>query len=61
MSSKPLTKAQLAAELGFPDPETVVRLARRRVIPQIRLGYRTRLYDLEACRAALAKRTIKAL
>jgi hypothetical protein len=35
----------------------VQRMARLRLIPSIRIGHRTRLYDVEAVRRALLKRT----
>lgn len=47
----------LAAELGVPV-SAVQRWARMRVIPSIRAGWRTRLYDPEAVRRALQKRTV---
>ena len=42
----------LAAELGVPV-SCVQRWARMRIIPSIRAGWRTRLYDPERVRAAL--------
>jgi DNA-binding transcriptional MerR regulator len=47
----------IAAELSKSVP-TIQRWARMRVIPSIRVGWRTRLYDLEAVRRALLKRTV---
>ena len=37
----------------------VQRMARMRIIPSVRIGWRTRLYDPEAVRRALLKRTIR--
>jgi hypothetical protein len=50
----------LAAELRKPE-STVQRWARMRVIPSIRAGWRTRLYDPEAVREALKKLEVKAV
>jgi hypothetical protein len=36
----------------------VQRMARMRIIPSIRVGWRTRLFDPEAVRHALLKRTV---
>ena len=47
----------MAGELGKPV-STVERWARMRVIPSIRVGWRTRLYDPEAVRRALQKLTV---
>jgi len=45
---------ELAEQMGKPI-STIRRWARMRVIPQIRAGWRTRLYDPEAVRRALQK------
>jgi excisionase family DNA binding protein len=55
---KPLTTKQMARRLGKPVP-TVQRWARMRVIPSIRIGWRTQLFDEEAVDRALQKKTIK--
>jgi len=39
----------------------VQRMARMRIIPSIRLGWRSRLFDPEAVRCALLKKTIREL
>jgi hypothetical protein len=57
----PLTAAELATALNFPSVATVHNLRRKRKLPVISLGYRTKLYDLDACRAALSKLEVKAL
>jgi len=53
-----LTTKTLAAELGVPV-SAVQRWARMRIIPSIRPGWRTRLYDVAAVKAALEKLTVK--
>ncbi len=60
MSTDNLTAAQIAEHLGEPL-YTIRKWARTRLIPSIRLGHRTRRYDLEAVKAALVKRTVKAI
>jgi excisionase family DNA binding protein len=55
---KLFTTKELAADLNKPE-STILRWARMRVIPSIQLGWRTRLYDPEAVRAALLKRTVR--
>lgn len=56
---QPLNTKELAADLNKPI-STVQRWARMRLIPCIRLGHRTRLYDPERVRAALQKLEVKA-
>ena len=48
----------LAAEIGVPV-SCVQRWARTRLIPSIRAGWRTRLFDPEAVRAALDRLTVR--
>jgi excisionase family DNA binding protein len=55
-----LTTEELASELRRPV-STIQRWARTRIIPSIHAGWRTRLYDPEAVRRALAKLTISEL
>lgn len=55
-----LTTQELATHLRKPA-STVRRLARTRMIPSIRLGWRTRLYDAEAVGRALEKLTVREL
>jgi hypothetical protein len=45
----------IATEYGRSNA-AIMRWARERIIPSIRLGWRTRLYDPESVRAALLKR-----
>ena len=52
-----LTTKGLAAELGVPV-SCVQRWARMRIIPCVRAGWRTRLYDPERVRIALDKLTV---
>ena len=52
-----LTSKGLAAELGRPV-SCIQRWSRMRITPSIRAGWRTRLYDPEAVRAALDKLTV---
>lgn len=52
-----LTTKALAEELNV-SVSSVQRLARMRVIPSIRAGWRTRLYDPEAVRKALQKLSV---
>ena len=54
-----LSTKELAAELGRPM-SCVQRWARMRLIPSVRAGHRTRLYDPEAVRMALDKLTVTA-
>jgi hypothetical protein len=61
MNSTLVTAAELALELKVPSADSVRRLARRRIIPVIKLGYRTMRFDLEKCREALARREVKAI
>ena len=48
----------MAAELNKPV-SAVQRMARMRIIPSIRIGWRTRLFDREQVHRALLKRTIR--
>jgi hypothetical protein len=59
MNKSPLvnTKA-IAAEYGRTQ-KVIMRWARERIIPSIRLGWRTRLYDPAAVRKALLRRETK--
>ncbi|MBA2271364.1 MAG: helix-turn-helix domain-containing protein [Chthoniobacterales bacterium] len=52
-----LTTKELAKEIGRPV-STIQRWTRMRVIPQIRAGWRTRLYDPSAVRRALEKLSV---
>ncbi len=52
-----MTTKKLAVELGVPV-SCVQRWARMRVIPSIRAGWRTRLFNPDAVRVALDKLTI---
>jgi DNA-binding transcriptional MerR regulator len=54
-----LDTSGLAKELKKPD-STIQRWARMKIIPSIRVGWRTRLYDPDAVRKALEKLTEKA-
>ena len=56
MSDKLLTTEQLAESLGLPV-RTVSDLARRKKIPSVRLGYRTRRFQLPRVLKALRKWT----
>ena len=51
---------KMAKQLDKPV-SAVQRLARMRVIPSIQVGWRTRLYDPEAVRLALLKKTVREL
>jgi hypothetical protein len=51
---------KMAKQLDKPV-SAVQRLARMRVIPSIQVGWRTRLYDPEAVRRALLKKTVREL
>ena len=57
----PLTAKELASSLNLPSADTVRRLARGRKLPVIKIGYRTHRYDLEKCKAALAKLEVKSI
>jgi hypothetical protein len=48
---------KMAAQIDKPV-SAVQRMARMRIIPSIRVGWRTRLFDPEAVRRALLKRTV---
>ena len=52
-----LSTKELATELGRPV-SCIQRWARMRLIPCVRAGWRTRLYDPEAVRIALDKLTV---
>ncbi|RYD74876.1 MAG: hypothetical protein EOP84_19200 [Verrucomicrobiaceae bacterium] len=56
-----LTAEQLAIELNLPSAHTVKSLTRKRRIPVVSLGYRTKRYDLEKVRAALSKLEVRAI
>jgi hypothetical protein len=55
-----LTETQIARKLGpgF-SKNSIRRMRRERLIPVIRLGYRTLRFDLDAVVAALHRRTIR--
>jgi DNA-binding transcriptional MerR regulator len=55
-----LNSRELAVECGKPV-STIQRWARQRIIPSIPVGWRTRLFDPEAVRKALLKKTVKEL
>jgi DNA-binding transcriptional MerR regulator len=55
-----LSTKEMAAEFQKPV-STIQRWARMRLIPSISLGHRTRLFDPEAVRRALLKKTVKEL
>jgi len=57
--AKLLSAKELAAEYNKPV-STIQRWSRQRLIPSIQLGHRTQLFDREAVRRALLKRTVKA-
>jgi len=50
----------MAEQLGRPV-SAVQRWARMRIIPSIQVGWRTRLFDPEAVRRALLKKTVREL
>jgi hypothetical protein len=50
----------MAADIGRPV-SAVQRWARMRIIPSIQVGWRTRLFDPDAVRRALLKKTISEL
>lgn len=56
-----LTKEQLRQKMNLPSTRSIDELVRRRVIPAIRLGWRTVRFDWAAVRADLDKVTIKAV
>lgn len=56
-----LTKAELRDLLNLPSTRSIDELVRRRVIPAIRLGWRTVRFDWAAVRADLDKVTITAV
>lgn len=60
MNAAPLTAEQLAKELNLPA-SSVRSLARRRILPVLKIGYRTHRFDLIRCREALARREVKAI
>lgn len=53
--------AEVAPIIGVPNAAAVLRLARRRVIPFLKLGYHQYRFDVEAVKKALEKREMKAL
>jgi len=55
-----LTTREMAAEVQKPV-STIQRWSRERLIPFINAGWRTKLYDPEAVRKALLKKTVKEL
>jgi len=59
-NQKLLSTRQLAAEIERPV-SAVQRWARMRLIPSIRIGWRTQYFDPEAVRRALLKKTIREL
>ena len=56
-----LTKEQLRKKLNLPSTRSIDELMRRRVIPTIRLGWRTVRFDWAAVRAAIEKVTVQAV
>lgn len=50
-----LTKKELAQRLGLRSTRIIDSWIRKRMVPVMILGHRTRLFDLEKVRAALAK------
>jgi hypothetical protein len=60
LTTKPLTAEELSPEVNLPVA-TINRLRRERKLSAIKLGYRLFRFDLETCRADLAKLTVKAL
>ena len=56
---KLLNKRGLAEALGLPSTRIIDSWVRKRMIPSIRAGWRTRLFDLERVRAALDKFEIR--
>jgi hypothetical protein len=56
----PLKPKEAAAALNM-SIFTLNRLRRARKLPVLSIGYRSKVYDLDACRAALSKLKIKAL
>lgn len=58
-----LIKANEVASVLFPNGgrgrQTILRWARERRIPCVRLGYRTMLFDIEQVRAALGKFSVE--
>jgi hypothetical protein len=58
MKTKLVTTKAIAEEYEKPV-SAVQRWARMRIIPSIQVGWRTRLFDPEAVRRALLKKTIR--
>lgn len=58
---KMFTKKQLAEALGLRSTRIIDEWVRKRMIPVHVLGHRTRLFDLEKTKAALAKFERKAV
>lgn len=56
---QPLTTKEMAADLNKPT-STIQRWARTRLIPSMRVGWRTRLFDPDRVRAALQKLEVQA-
>lgn len=61
MSSTLLDAKTIAPHLGQKDAAAVRRLARKRIIPVIKIGYRQHRFDLDKCKAALAKLEVKSI
>jgi hypothetical protein len=59
--SRRITKAQLAAELGLSSTRIIDSWVRKRMIPVIDGGHRTKLFNLEKVLASLDKFEIKAV
>ena len=55
-----LTKEELARKLGE-EPRTIDIWRKRGILPVIDAGYRSKRYLLDACLAALERRTIRAV
>lgn len=58
---KSLTKVQLAEALGLQSTRIIDEWLRKHMIPVFILGHRTRLFDLEKTKAALARFERKAV
>jgi DNA-binding transcriptional MerR regulator len=60
MKTNLVTTKQIAKEYDKPV-SAVRRWARMRIIPSIQVGWRTRLFDPEAVRRALLKKSVREL
>jgi len=58
---KLLTKKQLAAALGLRSTRLIDEWVRKRMVPVFVLGHKSRFFDLEKTKAALAKFERKAV